>query len=86
MSPQRSQATGRTNSYTFELGGYLQSIIAKVTPNTGLVLMTPSNELFPQTQGGRSDATQLYLNDRIWRLVLDGNASVKLIVFYTTSQ
>lgn len=77
----------RTNAYTFELSGYFQSIFANVSPNTGLVLLTPGNQLFQQSQatGGLLDLSQVYLNDRIWRLILDGKASVKLIVFYTTS-
>ena len=77
----------RTNSYTFELGGYFQSIVSKLTPNTGLVLLTPGNEtLFPPSQSGLTNATQQYLTDRIWRMSLDGNASVKLVVFYTASK
>ena len=77
----------RTNSYTFELGGYFQSIISNLSPNTGLVLMTPGGQLFPtSSNGGRTNATQRYLNDRVWRMALDGKASVKLIVFYTASK
>ena len=75
------------NTYSFELGGYFQSIVANVSPNTGLVLLSPSNTLIasdPQT-GGVLDQTQLYLTDRLWRMIMDGKASVKLIVFYTTS-
>lgn len=73
----------RTNSYTFEMGGYFQSIVSKLSPNTGLVLVTPGGTLFP---GGATNATQQFLTDRVWRMALDGKASVKLVVFYTTSK
>lgn len=75
------------NTYTFELGGYFQSIVANVSPNTGLVLLSPGGDLLasnPQT-GGISDQTQFYLTDRLWRMIMDGKTSVKLILFYTTS-
>jgi len=78
----------RTNSYTFQLAGYLQSVAAGVSPNDGLALLTPSNrELFAQNQqtGALNDQTQAVLSDRVWRMVLDGKASVKLILFYTKS-
>jgi hypothetical protein len=69
------------------MGGYFQSIISGLTPNTGLVLLTPGGQLFPSSSAsGRTNATQQYLTDRVWRMVLDGKASIKLIVFYTTSQ
>ncbi|MDB5241554.1 MAG: hypothetical protein JWP57_2179 [Spirosoma sp.] len=88
ISTQEVYRDTRTNSYTFELGGYFQSIISNLTPNTGLVLLTPGGQLFPTSSstGGRTNATQQYLSDRVWRMALDGKASVKLIVFYTTSQ
>ncbi len=77
-----------TNTYTFQMGGYFQSIVANVSPNTGLALLSPgSDELFaqdPQT-GGLSDQTRFYLTDRLWRMIMDDKASVKLIMFYTTS-
>lgn len=80
------QRDPRTNSYTFQLGGYFQSIVSKLSPNTGLVLLTPGSTLFPQSQSGFTNATQQYLTDRVWRMSLDGNSSVKLVVFYTTSE
>ena len=87
ISTQEVYRDARTNSYTFEMGGYFQSIISGLTPNTGLVLLTPGGQLFPSSSAsGRTNATQQYLTDRVWRMVLDGKASIKLIVFYTTSQ
>lgn len=87
VGPQEVRRDTRTNSYTFELGGYFQSITSKLSPNTGLVLLTPGGTLFPQaSQSGLTNATQQYLTDRIWRMTLDGSASVKLVVFYTTSK
>ncbi|GAB3552571.1 hypothetical protein GCM10027577_34790 [Spirosoma fluminis] len=77
----------RTNTYTFSIGGYLQSVVSGLSPNTGLVITTPGGPLFsPTSSGGLTNTTQQYLTDRIWRLALDGNASVKLVVFYTTSK
>ncbi|MFD2570116.1 DUF4270 family protein [Spirosoma soli] len=78
----------RTNEYTFDMSGYLQSIVTNLSPNTGLALMTPSSSLFSvsQSTGQGVDNSQLYLTDRVWRMELNGNTSVKLIVFYTTSQ
>ena len=75
----------RTRTYTFDMTGYLQTIMSGVTPNNGLVILTPSiNTLVDVSTGSVINQSQYYLNDRLWRLVLDGNASVKLIVFYTT--
>ena len=87
ISPQVVQRDPLTNSYTFELGGHFQSIVSKLSPNTGLVLLTPGGpSLFPPSQsGGVTNAVQQYLTDRVWRTVLDGKASVKLVVFYTSS-
>jgi hypothetical protein len=86
-SPQAAARDFRTNSYTFSIGGYLQSVVSELSPNTGLVIMTPGGPLFSQTSsGGLANTTQQYLTDRIWRMVLDGDASVKLVVFYTTSK
>lgn len=88
IGPQVVARVNRTNSYTFEIGGYFQSITSKLTPNTGLALLTPGSEvLFPTSQvSGLTNATQQYLTDRVWRMTLDGKASVKLVVFYTTSK
>ena len=86
VGPQQVERDQRTNSYTFELGGYFQSITSRLSPNTGLVLITPGGNLFPQSQSGLTNATQQYLTDRVWRMTLEGNASVKLVVFYTTSK
>ena len=84
-----AQSRGRnplTNTYTFQLGGYFQSVVANISPDTGLVLLSPGGDLFAQnSQTGVADQTKLYLTDRLWRMILDGKASVKLIVFYTTS-
>lgn len=85
VSPQTAFLDTRTNSYTCQLGGYLQSIVAGISPNDGLAILTPSGPLFPSTQSGTIDATQAVATDRVWRMTLDGKASVKLIVFYTTS-
>lgn len=77
----------RTNSYTFQLAGYLQSVAAGISPNDGLAILTPSSsQLFAQNQqGGLIDQTQAVLSDRVWRMVLEGKASVKLTLFYTKS-
>ncbi len=78
----------RTNSYTFQLAGYLQSVASGLSPNDGLAILTPSSsQLFVQSQqsGALVDQTQAVLSDRVWRMVLDGKASVKLILFYTKS-
>ncbi|MEZ0542255.1 DUF4270 family protein [Fibrella arboris] len=77
----------RTNSYTFQLAGYLQSVASKVSPNNGLAILTPSSQLFVQNAqtGGLTDQTQAVLSNRVWRMVLDGKASVKLVLFYTKS-
>ncbi len=85
VSPQTAFLDTRTNSYTFNMGGYLQSVVSGISPNAGLAILTPSNLLFQSTQAGTIDATQSVLTDRVWRMALDGKASVKLIVFYTTS-
>jgi hypothetical protein len=86
LSPQLATLDPRTNSYTFQLAGYLQSVRAGISPNNGLAILTPSNALFAQSQGGGLiDQTQAVLSDRVWRMILDGKASVKLVVFYTKS-
>ncbi|MBO0932807.1 DUF4270 family protein [Fibrella aquatilis] len=94
ISPQVAFLDTRTNSYTFNLGGYLQSIVAGISPNAGLAILTPgfpysaqgSYSLYtPLNTGGIRDDTQAYLTNRVWRMVLDGKASVKMVVFYTTS-
>ncbi|RYF61535.1 MAG: hypothetical protein EOO39_31495 [Cytophagaceae bacterium] len=86
-SPQLAGRDSRTNSYTFQLSGYLQSMAAGISPNNGLALLTPSNQLLAQNSqtGALVDQTQAVLSDRVWRMVLDGKASVKLILFYTKS-
>lgn len=84
--PQQVELRDRTRDYTFDMTGYLQSIVIGITPNTGLALVAPGGTLFPQNaNGGVSDATQAFLTDRVWRAALDGKSSVKLVVFYTTS-
>lgn len=78
----------RTNTYTFQMAGYLQSVASGLSPNDGLALLTPSGpQLFVQNSqtGAVVDQTQAVLTDRLWRMVLDGKASVKLILFYTKS-
>ena len=85
VSPQTAFLDTRTNAYNFELGGYLQSVVAGISPNAGLAILTPSNLIFQSTQAGTIDATQAVLTDRVWRMTLEGKASVKLIIFYTTS-
>lgn len=76
----------RTRSYTFDMTGYMQTIMSGVTPNNGLVLLAPSiNNLVDISTGAAVNQSPYYLNDRLWRLVLDGNASVKLVVFYTAT-
>ncbi len=87
VQPQQVGQDPIRNNYTFELGGYFQSVVANVSPNTGLALLSPGGDLLasnPQT-GGVADQTKLYLTDRLWRMIMDGKASVKLVVFYTTS-
>jgi hypothetical protein len=86
-SAQIAARDPRTNSYTFQLSGYLQSVASGISPNTGLAILTPSSsQLFVQSQqGALVDQTQAVLSDRVWRMVLDGKASVKLILFYTKS-
>ncbi len=83
--PQIAVLDPRTNSYTFQVAGYLQSVASGLSPNNGLAILTPSNVLVNQTQGGLSDQSQAVLTDRVWRLVLEGRASVKLLLFYTKS-
>jgi hypothetical protein len=88
LSPQIAVRDPRTNSYTFQLAGYLQSVASGVSPNNGLAILTPSSsQLFAQSQqtGGLIDQTQAVLSDRVWRMVLEGKASVKLTLFYTKS-
>lgn len=80
-----SSTEGGIRTQSIMLGGYLQSILAGLTPNKGLVIQTPSNSTLFNTTSGISNLTQYYLNDRTWRMVLDGSASVKMVVFYTYS-
>lgn len=88
FSPQVAVYSSRTKNYTMNLTGYIQSIMAGTTPNNGLILLTPGTEsVAPVTQEGALSPAQqqVYLNDRVQRMVLDGNASVKLVLFYTSS-
>jgi hypothetical protein len=87
IGAQLARLDTRTNSYTFQMAGYLQSVRAGISPNNGLAILTPSNDLFAQDQstGAVVDQTQAVLTDRVWRMVLEGKASVKLILFYTKS-
>ncbi|GAA4399384.1 hypothetical protein GCM10023187_11120 [Nibrella viscosa] len=80
-----SATEGGVRTQSILLGGYLQSILSGLTPNRGLVIQTPSNTALFSTSGGLANLTQFYLNDRLWRMVLDGSASVRLVVFYTYS-
>lgn len=80
-----SATDGGIRTQSIVLGGYLQSILSGLSPNKGLVLQTPSNTALFSTSSGLVDLTQYYLNDRTWRMVLDGSASVKMVVFYTYS-
>ncbi|WP_375447461.1 DUF4270 family protein [uncultured Fibrella sp.] len=85
--PQIAIIDPRTTSYTFQLAGYLQSVAANVSPNNGLALLTPSSQLFGSNSqtGGLIDQTQAVLSNRVWRMALEGKASVKLVLFYTKS-
>ncbi len=87
FSPQVAQYDTRTKSYTMNMTGYIQSIMAGTTPNNGLLLLTPaSGDVSPTNGQVLSPAQQMvYLNDRVQRMILDGNASVKLVLFYTSS-
>lgn len=87
VTPELAFLDPRTNSYTFQVAGYLQSVRAGISPNNGLAILTPSSSLFPQSQntGALTDQTQLVLTDRVWRMVLEGRASVRLVLFYTRS-
>lgn len=77
--------SSRTKSYTFDMTGYIQTIMSGLTPNNGLAILTPSiNNLVDVSSGVAINQSKYYLSDRLWRLVLDGNASVKLVVFYTS--
>ncbi len=77
----------RTKNYTFNMTGYIQSIMAGTTPNNGLLILTPgSSNVAPVQNGVLSLIAQTQsINDRLTRMILDGNASVKLVVFYTSS-
>lgn len=88
LYPQIATLDSRTNTYTFQLSGYFQSLVSGVSPNNALAILTPSaSALFVpnQSTGAIIDQTQAVLTDRVWRMVLDGKASVKLILFYTKS-
>lgn len=88
-NPQVISYNTRTKGYTVNMTGYIQSIMAGVSPNSGLLLLTPGNPSISPvstTTGVLSPAFQwLYLNDRVQQMMLDGNASVKLVLFYTSS-
>ncbi|OIN58397.1 hypothetical protein BLX24_15510 [Arsenicibacter rosenii] len=84
--PQVSGYNTRNKSYTFDMTGYFQTIMSGLTPNNGLLLMTPSTgNLVDVSTGVASNLAPYYLNDRLWRMILDGKASVKVIVFYTNT-
>lgn len=82
--PQAVTYDFRTRSYTFELGGYFQSILSGQTPNNGLAILTASSEQLGLSQNITS--SDYFMTDRVFQAVLDGDASAKLIVFYTTSK
>ncbi len=88
-SPQVAVYDSRAQNYTINMTGYIQSIMAGTTPNNGLLLLTPAiPDIAPvaQNTGVLSPAQQqVYLNDRLQRMVLDGKASVKLVLFFTSS-
>ncbi|QJW88650.1 DUF4270 family protein [Spirosoma taeanense] len=79
-APQVAIYNSRIKNYTFELSGYFQSIMANTTPNNGLAILTPSTATL-----NTLPSQAFYLNDRILQAILDGSASAKLIMFYTTS-
>ncbi len=81
-NPQVVSISTRTYTYSFSMGGYLQSILSGLSPNTGLILLAPGN---PALFSNGADQTQFLLNNRVWRMILDGKASAKLQVFYTYS-
>lgn len=83
-APQAVAYNPRTRSYTFELSGYFQSILAGVTPNNGLAILTASTGQLGLSQN--SPSPDYFMTDRLFQAVLEGDASVKLVVFYTTSQ
>ena len=87
ISPQVVVYNSRTKNYTLNMTGYMQSIMAGKSPNNGLLLLTPaSNDVAPTLGQSLFPAQQqVYLNDRVQRMILDGNASVKLVLFYTSS-
>lgn len=87
ISPQVVQYSTRTKTYTVNMTGYIQSIMAGTTPNNGLLLLTPaSNDVSPTNGQVLLPAQQqVFLNDRVQRMILDGDASLKLVLFYTSS-
>ncbi|MCY7357053.1 MAG: DUF4270 domain-containing protein [Rudanella sp.] len=89
FSPQVAVYNSRAKNYTFNMTGYIQSMMAGTTPNNGLIVLTPGDpSIAPvNTSTGVLSPTQqqVYLNDRVQRMILDGNASVKLVLFFTSS-
>ncbi len=88
-SPQIATYNSATKTYTFELGGYLQSVAAGSTPNNGLGILTSQysyNASGTNLLAYAGRAQDYYLSASILQAVLEGDASAKLIVFYTTSQ
>lgn len=84
--PQVRSYNTRNKSYTFDMTAYFQTIMSGLTPNNGLLMMTPSTgNLVDVSTGSAANQAPYYLNDRLWRMVLDGNASVKVVVFYTNT-
>ncbi|GAB3641738.1 DUF4270 family protein [Spirosoma arcticum] len=83
-TPQAAPYDARTKSYTFELSGYFQSILSGLTPNNGLAIVTASSPQLGISQN--SPSPDYFMTDRVFQAVLDGDASVKLVVFYTTSK
>lgn len=87
-SPQVVAYNSRTRDYTINMTGYIQAILAGKRPNNGLYLLTPiSSDIGPVTTQGllQPSRQQIYLNDRVQRMLLDGKASAKLVLFFTSS-
>ncbi len=82
--PQAVAYDSRSKAYTFEVSGYFQSILSGKTPNNGLAILTASSNQLGISQSVPS--SDYFMTDRVFQAVLDGDASVKLIVFYTTSK
>ena len=83
-APQAAPYLRQRKSYSFEIGGYLQSILTGLTPNNGLAILTARSGQLGVSQTNPS--TEYFMTDQVFQAVLDGDASVKLVVFYTSSK